>query len=157
MSLLKYSRYLKDKIRKGEDMNNKRVLLCIMDGWGIDNQDDETNAVKLSKEQNVQKLEKEEIFTTIHADGEYVGLPAGQMGNSEVGHLNLGAGRIVYQDLSKINNAIKDGSFFKNEKFIKNAKILEGSLKMWQKTLLKKIKKILAFTKNVRILHSEFD
>ena len=122
MSLLQYSRYLKDNYtkleEKGEDMNNKRVLLCIMDGWGIDNQDDETNAVKLSKEQNVQRLEKEEIFTTIHADGEYVGLPAGQMGNSEVGHLNLGAGRIVYQDLSKINNAIKDGSFFKNEKFM---------------------------------------
>ena len=54
----------------------------------------------------------------IHADGEFVGLPEGQMGNSEVGHLNLGAGRIVYQDLSKINNAIKDGSFFKNEKFL---------------------------------------
>ena len=97
---------------------NKRVLLCIMDGWGIDNVDDNTNAVKLSKEKNVSKLEKEFPSTLIHADGEYVGLPAGQMGNSEVGHLNLGAGRIVYQDLSKINNAIKDGSFFTNEKFI---------------------------------------
>lgn len=97
---------------------NKRVLLCIMDGWGIDNQDDNTNAVKLSKEKNVSKLEKDFPSTLIHADGEYVGLPAGQMGNSEVGHLNLGAGRIVYQDLSKINNAIKDGSFFTNEKFM---------------------------------------
>ena len=97
---------------------NKRVLLCIMDGWGIDNVDDNTNAVKLSKEKNVSKLEKEFPSTLIHADGEYVGLPAGQMGNSEVGHLNLGAGRIVYQDLSKINNAIKDGSFFTNEKFM---------------------------------------
>lgn len=54
----------------------------------------------------------------MRADGEFVGLPAGQMGNSEVGHLNLGAGRIVYQDLSKINNAIKDGTFFKNERFL---------------------------------------
>ena len=66
-----------------------------------------------------QKLEKDYPSISIHADGENVGLPAGQMGNSEVGHLNLGAGRIVYQDLSKINNAIKDGSFFKNERFLK--------------------------------------
>ena len=52
---------------------------------------------------------------TIHADGQYVGLPDGQMGNSEVGHLNMGAGRIVYQDLTRISKEIKDGDFFKNE------------------------------------------
>lgn len=95
-----------------------RVLLCIMDGWGISCGSEKYDATKLSHPVNVPKLIAEEASTKIHADGEYVGLPAGQMGNSEVGHLNLGAGRIVYQDLSKINNAIKDGSFFKNEKFL---------------------------------------
>lgn len=95
-----------------------RVLLCIMDGWGISKGSEKYDATKLSAPVNVPKLIKEEISTKIHADGEFVGLPEGQMGNSEVGHLNIGAGRIVYQDLSKINNAIKDGSFFKNEKFL---------------------------------------
>ena len=95
-----------------------RVLLCIMDGWGISTGSEKYDATKLSHPVNVPELIKNEKSTKIHADGEYVGLPAGQMGNSEVGHLNLGAGRIVYQDLSKINNAIKDGSFFKNEKFL---------------------------------------
>ena len=96
-----------------------RVLLCIMDGWGISGANHpEHDATSLAHPINVPKLIKEETSTVIHADGEYVGLPEGQMGNSEVGHLNIGAGRIVYQDLSKINNAIKDGSFFKNEKFL---------------------------------------
>lgn len=96
-----------------------RVLLCIMDGWGLAEKGDDTNAVKLSSAPNFNRLKETENFTTIHADGEFVGLPAGQMGNSEVGHLNLGAGRIVYQDLSRINNAIKDGSFFNNENLLK--------------------------------------
>ena len=96
----------------------QRVLLCIMDGWGISQGKEEYDATKLSKPVNVPNLIKTESSTKIHADGENVGLPEGQMGNSEVGHLNLGAGRIVYQDLLKINNAIKDGSFFKNEKFL---------------------------------------
>ncbi len=89
-----------------------------MDGWGISTNHPEFDATKLAHAENVNRLEKEYPSISIHADGEYVGLPAGQMGNSEVGHLNLGAGRIVYQDLSRINNAIKDGSFFKNEKFL---------------------------------------
>ena len=97
---------------------SKRVLLCIMDGWGISLNHPEYDATKLAHAENVTRLEKEYPSISIHADGEYVGLPAGQMGNSEVGHLNLGAGRIVYQDLSKINNAIKDGSFYKNERFL---------------------------------------
>lgn len=95
-----------------------RVLLCIMDGWGISTGSEKYDATKLAHPVNVPKLEKEEKFIKIKADGENVGLPEGQMGNSEVGHLNLGAGRIVYQDLSKINNAIKDGSFFNNERFL---------------------------------------
>lgn len=97
---------------------SKRVLLCIMDGWGISLSHPEYDATKLAHAENVSRLEKEYPSISIHADAEYVGLPAGQMGNSEVGHLNLGAGRIVYQDLSKINNAIKDGSFYKNERFL---------------------------------------
>lgn len=97
---------------------SKRVLLCIMDGWGISKQHPEYDATKLANPVHVDKLEKDYPSITIHADGEYVGLPEGQMGNSEVGHLNLGAGRVVYQDLSKINRAIKDGSFFKNERFL---------------------------------------
>ena len=96
----------------------QRVLLCIMDGWGISTDHPEYDATKLAHSVNVDKLIEEYPSITIHADGEYVGLPDGQMGNSEVGHLNLGAGRIVYQDLSKINRSIKDGSFFKNERFL---------------------------------------
>lgn len=97
---------------------SKRVLLCIMDGWGISTGSEKYDATKLANPVHVNKLEKEEKFIKLHADGEYVGLPEGQMGNSEVGHLNLGAGRVVYQDLSRINNAIKDGSFFKNQRFL---------------------------------------
>ncbi len=96
----------------------KRVLLCIMDGWGISTSHPEYDATLLSKPVHVEQLEKEGKFVKIHADGEYVGLPAGQMGNSEVGHLNLGAGRIVHQDLSRINNAIKKGTFFENKEFL---------------------------------------
>ena len=92
-----------------------RVLLCIMDGWGISTGSEKYDATKLSNPVNVPKLEREEKFVHIKADGENVGLPAGQMGNSEVGHLNLGAGRIVYQDLSKINNAIKMAAFSKTK------------------------------------------
>lgn len=98
---------------------SKRVLLCIMDGWGISAAGHpEHDATSLAQPVNVPELIKNEASTEIHADGEYVGLPDGQMGNSEVGHLNLGAGRIVYQDLTKINRSIRDGSFYKNEKFI---------------------------------------
>ena len=96
----------------------KRVLLCIMDGWGISTSHPEYDATLLSKPVHVEQLEKEGKFVKIHADGEYVGLPAGQMGNSEVGHLNLGAGRIVHQDLLRINNAIKKGTFFENKEFL---------------------------------------
>lgn len=112
----------------------KRVLLCIMDGWGISTGSEKYDATKLAHPINVPKLEKEGKFIRIKAEGEYVGLPEGQMGNSEVGHLNLGAGRIVYQDLSKINNAIKDGSFFKNERFlaaIEHAKKHDSSLHIY--------------------------
>ena len=99
----------------------KRVLLCIMDGWGI-SKDSPKNATKEAKTPNIDKFYKEEPNMQIFADGEHVGLPDGQMGNSEVGHLNIGAGRIVYQELTKINKEIKDGDFFKNEKFLNAVK-----------------------------------
>ena len=112
----------------------QRVLLCIMDGWGISTNHPEADATKLANPVHVNELEKDYPSISIHADGEYVGLPEGQMGNSEVGHLNLGAGRIVYQDLSKINRAIKDGSFFKNERFmmaINHAKDCDSALHIY--------------------------
>ena len=74
-----------------------RVLLCILDGWGI-SKDTEYNAVYQANTPNYDTFIKNMSNTTIHADGLNVGLPEGQMGNSEVGHLNIGAGRIVYQE-----------------------------------------------------------
>lgn len=112
----------------------QRVLLCIMDGWGISTGSKSFDATALANPVNVERLEKENKFIKIYADGENVGLPKGQMGNSEVGHLNLGAGRIVYQDLSRINNAIKDGSFFSNPRFldaIAHAKKNESALHIY--------------------------
>ena len=97
---------------------SKRVLLCIMDGFGINVEGCPKDGTKMNNTPNFDKLKETQNYTQIRADGEYVGLPEGQMGNSEVGHLNLGAGRIVYQELSRINNAIKDGSFYKNEQFL---------------------------------------
>jgi len=88
-----------------------------MDGWGLAPASDE-NAVTLGKTPNMDYFKTHYPFVTIHADGEYVGLPDGQMGNSEVGHLNLGAGRVVYQELTRINKAIKDGVFFQNKEFL---------------------------------------
>ena len=85
-----------------------------MDGFGISNNCPK-DATKTAKTPNLDELKKSVSNITINASGEFVGLPEGQMGNSEVGHLNLGAGRVVYQELSRINNAVKDGSFFKNE------------------------------------------
>ncbi|MDD3419381.1 MAG: 2,3-bisphosphoglycerate-independent phosphoglycerate mutase [Candidatus Gastranaerophilales bacterium] len=98
-------------------MKNK-VLLAIMDGWGVSDQK-EHNAIYESGAPNVSALQKKYPNITIYADGEHVGLPDGQMGNSEVGHLNLGAGRIVYQELTRINKSIKDGDFFTNETLLK--------------------------------------
>lgn len=97
-------------------MKNK-VLLAIMDGWGI-SENLEHNAIAEAHPKNFQELIKKYPYITIFADGEHVGLPKGQMGNSEVGHLNLGAGRIVYQELTRINKSIKDGDFFENEAFL---------------------------------------
>ena len=97
-------------------MKNK-VLLTIMDGWGI-GEDYDGNAITHANLPNFKKIISAYPNTKIYADGLHVGLPNGQMGNSEVGHLNLGAGRIVYQELTRINKAIDDGDFFKNEEFM---------------------------------------
>ncbi len=89
----------------------KPVVLCIMDGFGI-NPGDKGNAIEAANTPNLTKLFKENPFTTIGASGLDVGLPDGQMGNSEVGHTNIGAGRVVYQMLVKISKSITDGDFF---------------------------------------------
>lgn len=113
--------------------DNKRVILCIMDGWGI-NKDCPKDATKTAKTPNFDKLKETEKYTQINASGEYVGLPDGQMGNSEVGHLNLGAGRVVYQDLTRINKEIREGKFFENKAFkdaIEHVKKNDSSLHLY--------------------------
>ncbi|MEE0857917.1 MAG: 2,3-bisphosphoglycerate-independent phosphoglycerate mutase [Acutalibacteraceae bacterium] len=92
----------------------KPTVLVIMDGYGIAPVSS-GNAVTTAKTPNLDKIFAENPYTTIGASGLSVGLPDGQMGNSEVGHTNMGAGRIVYQDLTRITKAIEDGDFYKNE------------------------------------------
>ncbi|MEK3732632.1 2,3-bisphosphoglycerate-independent phosphoglycerate mutase [Paenibacillus sp. FSL M8-0334] len=100
------------------------VALIIMDGFGLRNTE-AGNAVAKANKPNYDRYLKQYPNTTLTACGEAVGLPEGQMGNSEVGHLNIGAGRIVYQDLTRISKSIREGEFFKNETLveaIQNAK-----------------------------------
>ncbi|MGG0823619.1 2,3-bisphosphoglycerate-independent phosphoglycerate mutase [Paenibacillus turicensis] len=98
-------------------MAPKPVALIIMDGFGLRNTT-EGNAVAQANKPNYDRYLKEYPNTTLTACGEAVGLPEGQMGNSEVGHLNIGAGRIVYQDLTRISKSIRDGEFFDNETLV---------------------------------------
>ncbi|MCQ2814943.1 MAG: 2,3-bisphosphoglycerate-independent phosphoglycerate mutase [Bacilli bacterium] len=98
-------------------MKKKPIILCIMDGYGI-RKASIGNAVLEAKKPNLDKYFSTYSYTEINASGEYVGLPDGQMGNSEVGHMNMGAGRIVYQSLSLINKAIKEKTFFDNQYYI---------------------------------------
>ncbi len=97
----------------------KKALLMILDGWGI-GPHDHSNAIYETPKPYWDSLIQKYPHSKLQASGENVGLPDGQMGNSEVGHLNIGAGRIVYQDLVKINRAIADGSIMDNPE-IKNA------------------------------------
>ena len=99
-------------------MNKKLTMLMILDGFGK-NQNKEGNAVEIANTPNIDKLMKENPTTTIYTSGLHVGLPEGQMGNSEVGHTNIGAGRIVYQELTRITKSIEDGDFFSNEELCK--------------------------------------
>ena len=96
---------------------SKKSALIILDGWGIGNQDN-TDGVYKANTPNFDQYLSQYPNAVLKTFGENVGLPKGQMGNSEVGHLNIGAGRIVYQDLLKIDNAIKDNSFYKNEQLL---------------------------------------
>ena len=99
-------------------MNKTPTTLIIMDGFGLAPASDD-NAVTLANTPVLDRLFKEYANTTLSASGLDVGLPAGQMGNSEVGHTNIGGGRVVFQDLPRISRAIDDGSFFKNEAYHK--------------------------------------
>lgn len=105
-------------------MTKKPVMLIILDGFGI-GKDYAGNAVSLAKTPNFDRLSSENPTTSIDASGLAVGLPPGQMGNSEVGHLNIGSGRVVYQELTRITKEIEEGDFFKRKELldaIENAK-----------------------------------
>jgi 2,3-bisphosphoglycerate-independent phosphoglycerate mutase len=111
-------------------MSAKKVILVIMDGWGLGRQKG-SDAIQNARTPFVSSLYGKHPHSTLITCGEAVGLPEGQMGNSEVGHLNLGAGRIVYQELQRINVAIRDGSFARNPILlgaINQAKSLEKPL-----------------------------
>ena len=106
-------------------MMGKKVLLMILDGWG-NSPDPAVSAIDNAKTDYIDNLHKNYPYATLRTDGLHVGLPEGQMGNSEVGHMNLGAGRIVFQDLAKINMSIKRNNF-------KNEKVLVDTFKFAQK------------------------
>jgi 2,3-bisphosphoglycerate-independent phosphoglycerate mutase len=109
-------------------MNNKKVILIIMDGWGL-GKVASADAIQHAKTPFVSSLYTKYPNTTLTTCGEAVGLPEGQMGNSEVGHLNLGAGRIVYQELQRINVAVRDGSFSKNEALLNSIRLAKKNQK----------------------------
>ena len=114
-------------------MSKKPTVLMILDGYGL-NDKKEANAVYEAKTPVMDQLMAECPFVEGNASGMAVGLPDGQMGNSEVGHLNMGAGRIVYQDLTKITKAIQDGDFFENEALLaacNNVKERDSALHMY--------------------------
>ena len=114
-------------------MGKKPTALIIMDGYGI-NTDSYGNAIAAAKTPNLDKYFAEWPNTTIGASGMCVGLPDGQMGNSEVGHTNMGAGRIVYQELTRITKSIADGDFFNNEALLSavdNCKKNDSALHMF--------------------------
>lgn len=96
----------------------KTVMLMILDGFGV-NENKEANAIQLANMPIYRGLLQKYPNNIIHTSGEAVGLPEGQMGNSEVGHTNIGAGRIVYQDLMRINKDIEDSDFFSNKELSK--------------------------------------
>ncbi len=98
-------------------MKTKPLALIILDGWGI-NPASKGNAIAAAQTPNWHRLMQQYPWTTIPTSGEAVGLPPGQMGNSEVGHTNMGAGRVVYQDLTRITKSIYDGDFFTNPTFM---------------------------------------
>jgi len=94
------------------------LVLMILDGWG-QREDAPDNAISQAATPCWDQIRQLGSNTTIETSGEFVGLPAGQMGNSEVGHMNIGAGRVVFQDFTRISNAVEDGSFASNPTLIK--------------------------------------
>ena len=102
-------------------MSKKTTVLMILDGYGL-NEKREHNAVALANTPVMDRLMKEYPCVKGNASGMAVGLPDGQMGNSEVGHLNMGAGRIVYQELTRITKEIQDGTFFENPELLRAVK-----------------------------------
>ena len=114
-------------------MSKRPTVLMILDGYGLNERHD-GNAVFEAKTPVMDKLMAECPFVKVNASGMAVGLPEGQMGNSEVGHLNMGAGRIVYQELTRITKEIQDGDFFKNEAFkeaVENCKKNDSALHLY--------------------------
>lgn len=114
-------------------MSKKPTVLMILDGYGLNDKQD-ANAVRMANTPNLDGLMEKYPFVKGYASGMAVGLPEGQMGNSEVGHLNMGAGRIVYQELTRITKEIEDGSFFENpalKKAMENAKSQDSSLHLF--------------------------
>lgn len=114
-------------------MSKKPTVLMILDGYGL-NDNCEANAVCEAKTPIMDQLKSQCPFVKGNASGMAVGLPEGQMGNSEVGHLNMGAGRIVYQELTRITKEIEDGDFFQNEALLKavcNAKANDSALHLF--------------------------
>lgn len=112
---------------------NSKVLLAVLDGWGI-NKDYPGNAITQAKTPFIDGLWEKYPHTKLDASGEAIGLPAGQMGTSEVNHFAIGAGRVMHQDLVRINEAIADGSFYKNPALIKtfsHVKKFESTLHVW--------------------------
>ena len=114
-------------------MRKKPVVLMVLDGYGLSDRT-EGNAIALANTPVMDKLMKECPFVKGNASGLAVGLPDGQMGNSEVGHMNIGAGRIIYQDLTRITKAIEDGDFFENKALLaamENCKKNNSDLHLW--------------------------
>lgn len=102
------------------------VALLILDGWGNGNASDANNAIAVAKTPNMDKFLAQHPHAELKCSGEAVGLPDGQMGNSEVGHLNIGAGRVVYQELTRITKAIREGDFFENPVFLNAIKTVKS-------------------------------
>jgi 2,3-bisphosphoglycerate-independent phosphoglycerate mutase len=107
--------------------NNKfPLVLMVLDGWGL-SKEVTGNAIALAKTPNIDSYFKKYANTKINASGEYVGLPKGQPGNSEAGHMNIGAGRLVEQDAVIISKSINNGTFFKNPALLQVAKHVKNN------------------------------
>ena len=141
-------------------MSKKPVVLMVLDGYGL-NDRTEGNAIAMANTPVMDKLMKECPFQKGYASGLAVGLPDGQMGNSEVGHMNIGAGRIIYQDLTRITKDIEDGTFFKNEELLEameNCKKNDSDLHLFgllsDGGILQSLLNLLGF-KSTQLLYTE--